>query len=455
VSARKDTIAAIATAAGSAALGIVRISGPRALAVLEAVVPNAPFSGKPRRVLKGCACDPRSGDAIDEVLCFFCPGPKTATGEDIAEIHGHGGRIVMNQILAAAIQAGASAAEPGEFTYRAFRNGRMDLTQAEAVMGLIGARSTRAARVALSQLEGGLGRSLETEFEALIDVSAQVEAQLDFPDEDLPVEEAEEIARRLDEIASKLKRASDSFEVGSRLSEGARVAIVGPPNAGKSSLLNRLAGQDKALVDSEPGTTRDVVEARGEAVGIPIVFSDTAGLRSGADRVERRGIEKAMDTAAAADLVVVVLDGATEPKERQIELAAPEHPRMLVAVNKTDLPGWSDWTEPPSGLENVERVHTSALTGEGMENLTKAIARSLGDVDEEDAPMLTTARQHAAVAVCVEHMERAAGLIRRGSDQELAALELRIARDSLASLWGRSATEDVLDAVFSKFCIGK
>ncbi len=452
---RADTVAAIATAPGAAALGIVRISGPRAAAVLDGVMPRAKASTKPRRVIADVASNPVSGASIDEVLCFYCPAPNTATGEDTAEIHGHGGLLVMKGLLDAALAAGARAAEPGEFTYRAFRNGRIDLTQAEAVMGLIGARSERAAQVAYCQLSGDVGRSLGGELDAIIAISAQVEAGLDFPDEDLPLEMAQALAAQLDGNVGRLSRLRDSFALGARLSEGAHVAIVGPPNAGKSSLLNRLVGEDRALVDQDPGTTRDVVDARGEAAGIPIVFSDTAGLRSGADRVERRGMEKTAETARGADLVIVVVDGGSPYDELFDQLDVPHHGRLLVGVNKKDLPGWRDVDCLKGPLKDTPRLPISALTGEGIDKLLETIARMLGNSEDEDDRLLTTTRQHAAVAACVTHLEKATILLRKGSDPELAADDLRCARDNLAALWGREATEEMLDAIFSKFCIGK
>ncbi|MCP4599746.1 MAG: tRNA uridine-5-carboxymethylaminomethyl(34) synthesis GTPase MnmE [Proteobacteria bacterium] len=453
---RADTIAAIATAPGPAALGIVRISGPRAAVVLDAIVPRAKAPTKPRHVAAATARHPRSGTSIDEVLCFFCPAPKTATGEDTAEIHGHGGPLILKQLLDAALEAGARVAQPGEFTYRAFRNGRIDLTQAEAVMGLIGARSERAAQVMVNQLAGDLGRSLSHDLDAIINVSAQVEAGLDFPDEDLPLEKAEEIANHLEKIGDRLSSIRDSYSLGSKLTEGARIAIVGPPNAGKSSLLNKLVGEDRVLVDPDPGTTRDVIEARSEACGIPLVFVDTAGLRKNAGRVERRGMEKTLETIRGADLVVIVIDGADRGEKYEDQLDIPGSlDKLLVAVNKVDLPTWTDANDLKAAFKIAPRVPTSALTGEGMDRLIKTIAKMLGDRDDEDTRMLTTQRQYAAVDSCVEHVKKAALILCRGNDPELAAADLRWARESLASLWGRSATDEMLDAIFSRFCIGK
>jgi tRNA modification GTPase len=455
-----DTIAAIATAKGAAALGIIRISGPEAGPILDLVVPEAHASSKPRRVIAATARDPGSGAPIDEVLCFYCAAPGTSTGENTAEIHGHGGPIVMKKLLDATLAAGARAAHPGEFTYRAFQNQRLDLTQAEGVMGLIGAQSERAAHVAFRQLDGELGRILESQFDALIAVSAQIEAGLDFPDEDLPISEAEELASRLGQVSDRLQKLHSSFALGARITEGARVAIIGPPNAGKSSLLNRLVGEDRALVDASPGTTRDVVEARGEAEGIPLVFLDTAGLRKKAQRLEQRGIEKSLETARKADLILLVLDGANRNEKSSdalFYLSALASQNLLLAINKSDLPSWKDRTDLPfdESISPPPRVPISALTGDGIPTLTKTIAHRLGNDDDESTVMLTTARQATAVSSCRAHVAKATEMLKNRNELELAAADLRLAREQLAALWGREATEDMLDAIFSTFCLGK
>ncbi len=457
---RKDTIAAIATAQGQAALGIVRISGPKAAAALRAVAPRARASYRPRQVILSKAYHPRSGELIDEVLCFFCPGPGTATGEDIAELQGHGGPLVMHRLLDAVLSTGTVAAQPGEFTFRAFDNGRLDLTQAEAVMGLIGARSTRAQKVALRQLDGELGSSLDHEFNELIGISAHVEASLDFPDEDLPLDESETLATRLEKIEEKLSTLTQSFALGTMLKDGAEIAIVGPPNAGKSSLLNRLVAEERAIVDRDPGTTRDVVEARGEVAGIPVVFKDTAGLRNQVDRVERRGIEKTLESIGRADLVILVVDGAVQNEEYNkdlVDLIPESLSNLIIAVNKKDLADWQKRVDLPfaKGAAPSQIVPTSAMTGQGIVELLDLVAKKLNKEDDENAVILTTARQQQAVVNCLEHVQKASRLLRQRSDPELVAADLRWAREALATLWGRSPTDEVIDAIFSTFCLGK
>jgi tRNA modification GTPase len=454
-----DTIAAIATGREAAALGIVRISGPAAAAVLAAVVPGARAADHPRRLCRGRALHPISGAHVDDVLCAFAPGPRTATGEDTAEIHGHGGRVVMRALLDAALAAGARAAEPGEFTCRAFCNGRIDLTQAEAVMGLIGARSERAARASLRLLGGGLATRLEEDYEAITGISAALEAGLDFPDEDLPAASVTALAGEIEAVASDLGRLAGSFAAGARLAEGATVALIGPTNAGKSSLLNRLSGADRAIVDPEPGTTRDVVEADVVINGVPVRLEDTAGLRRDPGRLEDVGIARALAAARAADLVVVVLDGADEIGDpSSIDalfgdgdgLAAP----VIAAINKRDLPGWRA-DRVPAALASARRVGVSALTGAGCDELTRALGETLAADEDAAEIVLTTARQHEAVTSALAHVRDAAARLREGSLPELAAADLRFAREALAGLAGRNTEKDVLDAVFSSFCLGK
>jgi len=456
---RGDTIAAVATAPGQAALGIVRISGKDAADVLEKVVPGARAGARPRRMCRGRAVDPRDGSHVDDVLCFFAPGPGTATGEDTAEIHGHGGPIVMRELLDAALAAGARLALPGEFTSRAFLSGRIDLTQAEAVMGLIGARSERAARAALRQLDGGIRERLDGEYAALTRIAAELEAGLDFPDEDLPLSRSAEMGEKLSRTASSLGALAETFACGAKLARGASVTLVGPPNAGKSSLLNRLAGADRALVDAEPGTTRDVVEVDAELNGIAVRLSDTAGLRREAGRVEEMGIAKSLERARAADLVVAVLDGADGAcdfagMERLLSDVGCGNALRLAALNKRDLPGF-EGDRVPACLARIPRFEVSAATGDGCGALARAIGEALASDEAEGEIVLTTARQHGAVAQARDGAERAAALLRRGAYPELAAAEVRFAREALATLFGNSADEDVIDAVFSSFCLGK
>jgi len=451
-----DTIAAVATGRGPAALGIVRISGPESSEVLATVVPGTRATDKPRQMVHGRARDPSSSEIIDEVLCYFAPEPKTATGQDVAEIHGHGGPLVLGRLLDAVLRAGARPANPGEFTARAFLSGRLDLTQAEAVMTLIGARSERAAKTAVANLQGAVAQRLGHELDRLTEIAAQVEAGLDFPDEDLPLDETDRLATALEQVAQSLESAERSYALGSRLADGARVAIVGPTNAGKSSLLNRLVDEERALVDHEPGTTRDVVEGHAEIDGIPIVFRDTAGLRGTPDRVETRGIERSREAASSSDLSLIVIDGADRSPDRSAgldELLSASASQAIVAINKRDLPDWSD--RLPTCLDGLASQAVSALTAQGLPELMDAIAEALGSSEQDHEPLLVTARQHAAVKSALDRTSNAARTLRRHRSVELAAIDLSEARTELASLWGRDASAEVIDAIFSTFCLGK
>lgn len=450
-----DTIAATATAHSPAALGIVRISGPEAETILKRVMARK-HALVDRRVCAGIARDPNTNEALDEVVFFFCKGPKTATGEDTAEIQGHGGPVVMQRLLNAVLKVGARPAEPGEFTYRAFSNGRIDLTQAEAVMGLIGARSERAARISMGQLSGNLGRTLSELFEEVSRVTAHVEAGLDFPDDDLPVSEVDRLATRLKAAQTKLEDLARSFTFGARLGDGARIAVVGPPNAGKSSLFNRLAAEDRAIVDEMPGTTRDVVEYVGEVAGIPVVFADTAGLRETEGRVEKTGIERSMRAAEAADVLLIVLDGATLiPDSAQLSamVDSAASAAKLVVLNKNDLPAFTP--SLPEALKSQPFVSVSAVTGEGIDDLIDTLAALLDAGDRGESTVLTTARQHRAVSDAATHVTRAAKQLVAHGELELVAAELKWARECLAALLGKSADDEMLTLLFSEFCIGK
>ncbi|MBN2526598.1 MAG: tRNA uridine-5-carboxymethylaminomethyl(34) synthesis GTPase MnmE [Deltaproteobacteria bacterium] len=448
-----DTIAAIATAAGNAALGIVRISGPDAKDVLQKVVPAANAMNAPRQLRFGRARDIESGVIIDEVLCFYAPAPATATGEDVAEIHGHGGALVLNQLLRQVLHAGARLATPGEFTRRAYTNGKMDLTQAEAVMSLIGARSERAARTAARQLGGAIGEALAAEYDHVTRISAMLEVCLDFPDEDLPAEQTFEFIKRLTEVSEKLLGAVRSYRMGQLLTRGAKVVIAGPSNAGKSSLLNALINEDKALVDSVPGTTRDIVEAPFEIDGIPVTFLDTAGLRFGAKKVEQMGMEKSRKALSQADLILLVLDGG-DPKsvtKEIVEIVDLYEDSLIPVLNKCDLPLF-DSRAFPAALKDA--VQISASNKLNLDELHQEMSKKLSAGQATDV-ILTTARQLTAVETALDHITTAKIVLEDNGPPELAAADMRWAREALASLWGRDAQTDVIDTIFLSFCLGK
>jgi tRNA modification GTPase len=434
-----DTIYAPATAAGRAAVAIVRLSGPeagQALAALAGFLPPA------RTARRARLRDPESGEAIDEALVLWFPGPRSMTGEDVAELHVHGSRAVLAAAMHALSTQGLRLAEPGEFTRRAFLNGRLDLTQAEAVADLAAADTEAQRRQALRQLDGGLGGLYRDWGDRLLRLLAHLEAAIDFPDEDLPPEIEARIAGESATLADEIAGHLADGHRGERLRDGIAVAILGPPNAGKSSLLNQLARREAAITSPVAGTTRDVIEVAVDLAGYPVVLADTAGLRDSADQVEQEGVRRALARAEAAELRLFLFDSA-RPQDAA-EAARWTGPDTLLVANKIDLA--ANRAALPEGALPI-----SALTGEGIAELTAAItARIAGNYDGA-APLLTRARHREA-------LESAAAALCRSLCANLAELraeDLRIAWRSLGRITGRANVEDLLDVIFADFCLGK
>ncbi len=464
----RDTIAALSSAPGRGAVALVRLSGPRARDVLERVFrprkrrPRFP----PRRLVLGRFVD-GGGEAFDEGMAALLPAPRSFTGEDMAELYCHGGPAVIEALLAAAREAGARPAQPGEFTRRAFLAGKIDLVQSESVADLISAETRRAARAALVQFEGGLSSALEAIWEKIVEAGAHLEAAIDFPDEFEPGAGpslsggpmgAGELAGLFGRIEADLGALEASYRAGRILREGARVAILGRPNAGKSTLINRLLGADRAIVSPIPGTTRDTVEEVCDLGGIPVRLIDTAGLRETGDPVELEGTERARRAAAGADLCLILLDAAAGPGELAWALDERrkiECPSLLLA-NKIDLPGAAlPW--PAEGGGRVLGI--SALKGEGLEALREAIAQALaGEAGESGAggqALLTRERHRDLVARCRAAVGRARRAAEAGVSPELVAVHLTEAQGALSDLLGRNYGEALLDKIFSTFCVGK
>lgn len=457
---RTDTICAPATATGTAAIAVVRVSGQGAEQVLARVFEKKrPGPHRPFVATLGYVLDASSGHGdktravLDEALCVRFPDKRSYTGEPSFELSLHGGRSRVQSVLRSLVAAGCRLAEPGELTLRAVLTGKLDLTEAEAVEDLVKARTDEAARAALLQLRGALGDRLTPLRETLVDVLAELEARLDFPDEDLGDTETAALTRRLDEALESAGRLLRSATLGRRLTEGARVVLFGLPNAGKSTLLNALVGEERALVHDTPGTTRDVLEAELSFGGVPAILVDVAGVREGKDihPVEALGIARAKRELERADVQVLVVD-ASQPTadEDAAALAKGARDNALLLFTKTDL---LERQRPRS----QDALLVSAKSGDGLAALREQLRDKLvGDDDSAlDEVLLTRERQRVEVEALHDGLAEASRALRSGEPHEVVASELRRAGAALDRLFGRSLTEDVLEVIFSRFCIGK
>ena len=453
-----DPIAAVATGGGASAIGIVRVSGDGCDEVCGKVfrVPGGrPFSSlPPRRMVLGEILD-REGRTIDRGLAVRFPGPGSYTGEDQAELHCHGSPVVLRETLSALFAAGARQAEAGEFTKRAFLGGRMDLTQAEAVMDLIEAESAAAARNAAAQLDGALRRTLDPVREGLLDVASRFYAVVDYPDEDVEDAGPEEIAAVLETAEEDLGRLLSTFDRGRTLKGGVRTAIVGPPNAGKSSLFNALAGRDRAIVTEIPGTTRDTVEETAVCGGALLRIIDTAGIRETEDPVERLGVERARKAVEEADLILVVLDGTEDPGPEALDALGQvrRSGKPWIAVrSKRDLPS-SHADDAADGAYGS--VWISSVTGEGLPDLEAAIVSLYPPEEERTGSLLTDARQEDAVRRARDAVRRARGALAAGMPPDAPLTDVEEALGALGELTGHTAKEEIVSRIFERFCVGK
>jgi tRNA modification GTPase len=434
-----DTIYAPATAPGRAAIAIIRLSGPDAGPALQALAGTLP----PPRVAHHVRLrDPATGEELDDGLALWFPGPASVTGEDVAEFHVHGSRAVIAAIMAALRGQGLRLAEPGEFTRRAFLNGKLDLLQAEAVADLAAAETEAQRRQALRQLDGRLGTLYRGWADRLLRLLAHLEAAIDFPDEDLPPEIEARVATETASLAGEIARHLADGHRGERLRDGIAVAILGPPNAGKSSLLNQLARREAAITSPIAGTTRDVIEVAIDLAGYPVVLADTAGLRDSADLVEQEGLRRALARAEASELRLFVYDSG-RPEDAQGAAAWPG-PDTLVVANKIDLAA-NRGTLPPGALA------LSALTGAGIPELIGALAARIAQTYNTAAPLLTRARHREALEVATDALRRSLAV----DLPELRAEDLRLAWRSLGRITGQVDVEDLLDVIFRDFCLGK
>lgn len=452
-----DTIVAPATPPGEGGIGIVRLSGPQAEALLTLTFRGrtAPAAMMSHRLYHGRLCR-RDGTPVDEVLAVVMRAPHSYTGEDVVEIHAHGGSQLLRSILDLFLSAGARLARPGEFTQRAFLNGRLDLAQAEAVAALIGARSEQSARAALGQLDGRLSQKLHQFAEAVRELLLLVEAHVDFPDDDLGVLDRQAITMRTASVRAAMDELLRTFDCGRALREGVGVLILGRPNVGKSSLLNALLGEARAIVTELPGTTRDTVEEHLVLGGMPLRLIDTAGVRDTSDPIEREGVRRACDKIAAADLVLLVID-ASQPltAEDRMALALTPPERTVLVRNKCDLSSCDSLGEL-SGF--ARQVAISAKSGEGLAVLEAAVVKFfLGDVggDLAEGVVLSERRHREALADALAALERFQSALAAAEPLECLAMELREVLAALGQITGETTPDLILEQIFSRFCIGK
>ncbi len=441
-----DTIYALSSGPGPAGIAVFRVSGPESGAVLSALTGGRRLPPA-RRAMRATLVDPEEGCALDDGIAIWFPGPGSYSGEDLVEIHVHGGPAVMAAMLRVlAARPGLRLAEPGEFTRRAFLAGKMDLTEAEGIADLIAAETEAQRRQAVRQAEGELGRLYDGWRDKLVGATAHYEACIDFPDEDLPEEISQQATHEISWLVDSIFRHLEDSHRGERLRQGLDIAIVGPPNAGKSSLLNRLARRDAAIVSERAGTTRDVIDVAMDLGGYPVVLADTAGLREAADSIEEEGVRRARQRAEAADLRILVIDGRDEAGFREAADLVDES--TILVVNKADL---GRAAIRPKGL-NLGVYEISVRTGEGIDAFLDGLEAIVRDrIGLAGQPALTRARHREALEGCLEALHR----VLEAPLPELAAEDLRLATRALGRITGRVDVEDLLDVIFRDFCIGK
>ncbi|MBI5638951.1 MAG: tRNA uridine-5-carboxymethylaminomethyl(34) synthesis GTPase MnmE [Nitrospirae bacterium] len=455
-----DTIAAISTPIGQGGIGIVRVSGSGAIELVSRIFrPRNNISlseARPFSIVYGHMAEPISGAIVDEVLVSVMRSPHSYTREDVVEINSHGGMVSVKKVLELVLAQGARLADPGEFTKRAFLNGRINLTQAEAVADLISARTEEGLRLAMQQLRGELSLRLQGIRQSLIEIAAHAEAYLDFPEDEIEPGECRQLQEDIEKIRKDIEHLSATFQEARFFREGLSVAIVGRPNVGKSSLLNALLKKDRAIVTDIPGTTRDLIEEGLNLEGLPVRIIDTAGIRLSDEAVEREGIKRSLGAMEDADFIIALLDGSEDIKDEDILLLDRiKNRNALIAINKADLPC-------KISLDNIasygkQYLYMSAATGEGLAELIKAVvASNLKNWKEErEGVVVTNLRHKIALDLAGAALKRAAGILGSNQPLEIFSLEMRDALDSIGEITGVVTTDDILNKIFSDFCIGK
>jgi tRNA modification GTPase len=458
---QEETIAAISTPFGESGIGIVRISGSLAESIAKKIFRHKKEQSSfiSHHFHYGEIIDPKSGNPVDEVLIILMKSPKTYTKEDIIEIQCHGGYFILQKVLELVLREGARMAQPGEFTKRAFLNERIDLTQAEAVIDLIRAKTQTSLEIANQQLRGWLQREMSELKERLLEGLALIEAHIDFPEEDIEPIAFENLKGELDRIIHQMEEWIASYEEGRIFREGISCAIVGKTNVGKSSLLNVLLKEEKAIVTPIPGTTRDVIEELLNICGIPVRLMDTAGLRKPEDSIEQEGVRRAKERVADSDFVLLMLDGSMELDEDDFEIFEEiKGKKGVVIINKNDLPLRISLEEVKSRFKDDPIVFISALKKEGIDDLKKTINNSLVHREVRATPehlIVANIRHKKALTQVRDNVSNAKKGIEEGTSLEFIAFEIRSGLESLRELVGETTTEEVLDRIFEQFCIGK
>ncbi|MDD2364621.1 MAG: tRNA uridine-5-carboxymethylaminomethyl(34) synthesis GTPase MnmE [Desulfuromonadaceae bacterium] len=452
----RDTIAAVSTPPGNGGIGIIRVSGSKAAAVCDSVFKSVGNGGLiSHRFSFGAIYDPLTGNKVDEAMAVFMSSPKSYTREDVLELHCHGGWFVVEQVMASVLSCGIRLAEPGEFTRRAFLNGRIDLVQAEAVMDIISSKTEYALKLAEQQSEGALSKCINDIRDLLLNTLALVEAYIDFPDDDLGDTDIAAITATLENTQRVIADLLLTFEEGRVIRDGISILIIGKPNVGKSSLLNCLLNENRAIVTHLPGTTRDIIEETVNFDGLSVRLLDTAGIRNTDDIVEKEGISRTLDKISHADLVLAVFDASRELDSEDLMLLDAVAGCQIIAVfNKSDLQEKLSFSNEVPFLDTVR---VTALTGEGVELLKQRIRKlflSSSMFDKREFIALSKARHRDALVSAGQYLQRFSSSL-QDQNLELLALDLRSALQALGEVTGQTATDDVLDLIFSSFCIGK
>ncbi len=455
-----DTIAAISTPHGNGGIGIIRISGDKAFEIAEQIfVGKKPFSDiKPNTISFGRIIDPLNAETIDEVLVSKMKAPHTFTMEDVIEINCHGGLIVIKRILELILKSGARLAEPGEFTKRAFLNGRIDLSQAEAVIDVINSKTEESSRAAVSQLEGKLSSKLKIVRDKLLDLITHIEVTVDYPEHDIEEITGREVHDSIRDIKKSLYDLTEGFDKGRILREGLNAVIVGRPNVGKSSLLNFIAGKNRAIVTDIPGTTRDIIEEYVNIGGIPVRLIDTAGIRETEDLIEQIGVKRAHSELENADLVILMIDadqGVTDEDIGLIEKAGTK--KSIIIINKTDLVSENELGKIESLIGSNTIVRMSVKNGTGLESLEDRLKGLFvkGDIRQNEEVLLTNIRHKNLIDNAISSIDAAISAFEAGLPLDCVTIDIRNAAEYLGQITGESVTEDVMHRIFSRFCIGK